>query len=188
MIGIVLILLSGVFNEWCGGLDVLDPKKALGVINMQGLTASFFLLYFLCATQDIAVDGWALTILREENVGYQSMCNAAGQTLGYALAYVGALSLNHFQVMGFDQFMYLSGVAFLVTTVLVALFKAEKPVAKDEKCDGLVEVPRGTRCKLRVFFFFNKASGKFLQDEKSNRLLSNPRKSHILRTNRSTSS
>eukprot|EP00392_Amoebophrya_sp_AT5.2_P013455 g13578.t1 len=140
LIGIVLILLSGVFNEWCGGLDVLDPKKALGVINMQGLTASFFLLYFLCATQDIAVDGWALTILREENVGYQSMCNAAGQTLGYALAYVGALSLNHFQVMGFDQFMYLSGVAFLVTTVLVALFKAEKPVAKDEKCDGLVEV------------------------------------------------
>ena len=28
------------------------------------LTAGFFLLYLLVATQDIAVDGWALTLLR----------------------------------------------------------------------------------------------------------------------------
>ena len=34
--------------------------------------------------QDIAVDGWALTILRKENVGYAATTNAMGQTLGYA--------------------------------------------------------------------------------------------------------
>ncbi|CAD7927341.1 unnamed protein product [Amoebophrya sp. A120] len=139
-IGVVLILLSNVFNEWCGGLDMHHPDKTLGEINMTGLTASFFFLYFLCATQDIAVDGWALTILREENVGYQSMCNGAGQTLGYAFAFIGALSLNHFKILGFDQFMYLCGVAFLITTMLVGVFKSEKPVAKDEEVEGLYEV------------------------------------------------
>ena len=34
--------------------------------------------------QDIAVDGWALTMLRKENVGYAATTNAMGQTLGYA--------------------------------------------------------------------------------------------------------
>ena len=28
------------------------------------------------ATQDIAVDGWALTMLSPENVGYASTCNS----------------------------------------------------------------------------------------------------------------
>jgi len=31
--------------------------------NLKMLTISFFLLNFLAATQDIAVDGWALTML-----------------------------------------------------------------------------------------------------------------------------
>jgi hypothetical protein len=33
------------------------------------LTAFFLLLVMLAATQDIAVDGWALTLLSERNVG-----------------------------------------------------------------------------------------------------------------------
>ena len=36
--------------------------------DVPSLTAVFFLLYFLAATQDIAVDGWALTMLRQENI------------------------------------------------------------------------------------------------------------------------
>ena len=31
------------------------------------LTIVFTSMVFLCATQDIAVDGWALTLLKEEN-------------------------------------------------------------------------------------------------------------------------
>ncbi|CAD7938275.1 unnamed protein product [Amoebophrya sp. A25] len=139
-IGIVMIVLSTVFNEWCGGLDMLDPNKNLGEINIQGLTASFFFLYFLCATQDIAVDGWALTILREENVGYGPTCNAIGQTFGYAFTFIGALSLNHFQVVGFDNFMYLCGVSFLVTTLVVAAFKAERAVPDDEEVESMKAV------------------------------------------------
>ena len=42
----------------------------------------FFFLNFLAATQDIAVDGWALTMLKRQNVGYASTCNSVGQTAG----------------------------------------------------------------------------------------------------------
>ena len=48
----------------------------------------FFFLNFLAATQDIAVDGWALTMLKRENVGYASTCNSVGQTAGYFLGSV----------------------------------------------------------------------------------------------------
>ena len=48
----------------------------------------FFFLNFLAATQDIAVDGWALTMLKRENVGYASTCNSVGQTAGYFMGYV----------------------------------------------------------------------------------------------------
>ena len=41
------------------------------------------------ATQDIAVDGWALTMLLRENVGYASTCNSIGQAIGYFLVNQG---------------------------------------------------------------------------------------------------
>ena len=43
------------------------------------LFSMFFFLNFLAATQDIAVDGWALTMLQRHNVGYASTCNSVGQ-------------------------------------------------------------------------------------------------------------
>ena len=43
----------------------------------------FFFLNFLAATQDIAVDGWALTMLQRHNVGYASTCNSVGQVWIY---------------------------------------------------------------------------------------------------------
>lgn len=41
------------------------------------------------ATQDIAVDGWALTLLSRRNVGLASTANAVGQTVGYFAAFSG---------------------------------------------------------------------------------------------------
>ncbi|VDL67736.1 unnamed protein product [Nippostrongylus brasiliensis] len=54
----------------------------------------FLQLNFFAAIQDIAVDGWALTILSRKNVGYASTCNAVGQTTGYFLGNVVFLSLE----------------------------------------------------------------------------------------------
>lgn len=101
--------------------------------NVAMLTAVFFMLAFLAATQvgfhkhcdmntlseremhsaremvslqsphgsslsaskkDIAVDGWALTMLSRQNVGYASTCNSVGQTAGYFLGNVLFLALE----------------------------------------------------------------------------------------------
>ena len=59
-----------------------DQNHKKGVLNVEWLTAFFMFLYFLMATQDIAVDGWALTMLSRHNVGYASICNTIGQAFG----------------------------------------------------------------------------------------------------------
>jgi PAT family acetyl-CoA transporter-like MFS transporter 1 len=53
-VGCVLLALSG-------GLQLLLDAEPPQILV---LTAGFLLLYLMVATQDIAVDGWALTLLR----------------------------------------------------------------------------------------------------------------------------
>ena len=47
--------------------DWADQK--LQQANVAAITALYFLLVLLAATQDIAVDGWALTLLSKKHVG-----------------------------------------------------------------------------------------------------------------------
>lgn len=56
LIGIVMIIMSNSMTDWLGSDDVAP--------SMTILTISFLFLNFLAATQDIAVDGWALTMLK----------------------------------------------------------------------------------------------------------------------------
>ncbi|XP_021251199.1 acetyl-coenzyme A transporter 1 [Numida meleagris] len=107
--------------------------------DVVALTVTFFLFEFLAATQDIAVDGWALTMLSRENVGYASTCNSVGQTAGYFLGNVLFLALEsasfcnkylRFQpqprgIVTLSDFLFFWGAVFLITTTLVALFKKE---------------------------------------------------------------
>jgi PAT family acetyl-CoA transporter-like MFS transporter 1 len=56
----------------CSFIMILSPSavnRMLDDVDVLGLTACFFFLYLLMATQDIAVDGWALTMLSRRNVG-----------------------------------------------------------------------------------------------------------------------
>ncbi|KAI5611335.1 acetyl-coenzyme A transporter 1 [Silurus asotus] len=103
------------------------------------LTVIFFLLAFLAATQDIAVDGWALTMLSRENVGYASTCNSVGQTAGYFLGNVLFLALESADfcnkylrfkpqdqgIVTLSDFLFFWGIVFLVSTTLVAVLKSE---------------------------------------------------------------
>lgn len=103
------------------------------------LTAVFFMLGFLAATQDIAVDGWALTMLSRENVGYASTCNSVGQTAGYFMGNVLFLALESADfcnkylrvepqdvgIVTLSDFLFFWGVVFLVSTTLVAFMKRE---------------------------------------------------------------
>ncbi|RYG58862.1 hypothetical protein EON64_20860, partial [archaeon] len=65
------------------------PAQSSQSLDVYALTSFFFLLYLLMATQDIAVDGWALTMLSAPNVGYASAANAVGQSLGVFLSNQG---------------------------------------------------------------------------------------------------
>ena len=91
------------------------------------------------ATQDIAVDGWALTMLSKRNVGLASTCNTIGQTIGYFSAYTGFLSLHSMGYVTLSSFVMYSGYAFLIASLL--LLKQERD---DDISDNLLNAYRDT--------------------------------------------
>lgn len=80
-----MLILSSHVDQWLG----IKGEPNIGI-----LTLLFFSLNFLAATQDIAVDGWALTMLKKSNVGHASTCNSVGQTAGFFLSYVLFMALE----------------------------------------------------------------------------------------------
>lgn len=135
--GAVMIAGSDNVDEWIG---------AEGGPRVQTLTSFFILLYFLMATQDISVDGWALTMLSRKNVGYASTTNSIGQSLGYFMANQGFIALNDAQwcerflglpsgeaLVSLSGFMKFWGGVFIVATLLIAVFKQEKDISQVKK-------------------------------------------------------
>jgi PAT family acetyl-CoA transporter-like MFS transporter 1 len=110
------------------------------------LTALFFMLYFLCATQDIAVDGWSVTMLHPANAGYSSTCNAAGQGIGFFLGMV----LPTMGVASVSSIFTFIGLAFLATTIAIVLLKREAPTPPDEQLDGIVDAYRSLGQIMRL--------------------------------------
>jgi hypothetical protein len=52
------------------------------------------MLVFFAATQDIAVDGWALTLLSEDAKSYASTAQTVGLNTGYFASFTVFLALN----------------------------------------------------------------------------------------------
>ncbi|XP_060521373.1 acetyl-coenzyme A transporter 1 [Cylas formicarius] len=131
LIGIFMLLLSSHVEQWLGSKD--HPP------NIEILTLLFFCLNFLAATQDIAVDGWALTMLKKCNVGHASTCNSVGQTAGFFLSYVVFMALespsfcnmylrsapSEEGIVTLPSFFYFWGWVFIVSTTLVSIMKRE---------------------------------------------------------------
>jgi len=124
MIGVTLVYL------WWSVDAMLESK------NVVLLTVMFGFLYFLCATQDVAVDGWGLTLLRKENVGYAATANAVGQSAGFAMALLGYMSLSSYDLVDLAGFMLFWGVLFFLS-VFIVLLKHEAPVAPDEEIEDI---------------------------------------------------
>ena len=154
------------------GADFVERQLGLGYhgtttsgasssINVKGVTGFFFALYFLMATQDIAVDGWALTMLQKKNRGRGPVCNSVGQNIGYFLSFVGFLALNDADsceslwrpllrlpsqpdrgMVSLGGFMRFMGYFMLVTTTAVALFKREVMPAVDSSYSSRVSVAK----------------------------------------------
>ncbi|XP_050525715.1 acetyl-coenzyme A transporter 1-like isoform X2 [Daktulosphaira vitifoliae] len=132
-------------------LDNWMYKENKPQVNM--LAFIFVVLNFLAATQDIAVDGWALSLLKKENVGYASMCNSTGQAIGVFLGYIVPILLdserfcNNFLrstpskggVVSMKSFFYFWGIAFIVVTSLVGILKKENKKLPSKSVDGKID-------------------------------------------------
>ncbi|TFK57682.1 hypothetical protein OE88DRAFT_1619970 [Heliocybe sulcata] len=62
--------------------------------NVYHLTALFLSLVIMSATQDIAVDGWALTLLSQDNLSYASTCQTIGLNTGFFASFTVFLAFN----------------------------------------------------------------------------------------------
>ena len=116
-------------------------------IDVVTLTALFFCLCFLAATQDVATDGWALTMLSSKNVSYASTCNSVGQTTGFFMGNICFLALTspdlankYFYsepqqtgIIKISDYLFFWGLVFIVTTSLLWIFKHEKDVIDDDE-------------------------------------------------------
>lgn len=141
LIGFFMLILSGHVSDWLGDGDKM-PRVSV-------ITLIFFSLNFLAATQDIAVDGWALTMLKRRNVSHASTCNSVGQTAGYFLGYVVFMALESTEfcnkyiynepqkegLVNLSGFLWFWGLTFLVTTTLVAVFKREREETHEDMED-----------------------------------------------------
>lgn len=144
---------SGVWMLYLGG-QVKDMMIKAGASDGSGVrifTWWWFFLVFLCATQDIAVDGWALTLLSPQNLSYASTAQTVGLTAGHFLSYTVFLAFNSpdfanrwFRssprpegLMTLGGYITFAGWAYLVVTLGLALLKRED---KTEDRDGILEV------------------------------------------------
>ncbi|KAI0259005.1 acetyl-coenzyme A transporter 1-domain-containing protein [Gloeopeniophorella convolvens] len=62
--------------------------------HLYMLTVVFTMLVVIAATQDIAVDGWSLTLLSRENLSYASTCQTIGLNTGWLMSFTVFLALN----------------------------------------------------------------------------------------------
>jgi len=93
--------------------------------NVGALLLLFLILNMMAATQDVAVDGWALTLLRPTNLGLASSANTLGQTLGWLVGYALFTWLQSKGLISLSQFLLIWGSLFLVSTLVLTFFKRE---------------------------------------------------------------
>jgi PAT family acetyl-CoA transporter-like MFS transporter 1 len=133
IIGLMLIGYSYYIQEWISSGAVVS------------LTAAFFSLVAFVATQDIAVDGWAISLLSKKNVAYASTCQSVGQNIGFFASYTVFLALqqpgfcNRFRSTPLDVgfldisgYMFFWGWAFLICTAYLFVAKHEPPYVPEE--------------------------------------------------------
>jgi hypothetical protein len=117
-----------------------------GEIPIYTLTYSFVTTIFFCATQDIAVDGWALTLLSKESLSYASTAQTIGLNSGYFMSFTVFLAFNSAEfsnkylrsvpqevgVLGLGAYMRFWAIMYLVVTAYLVLYKKENNVNEEQ--------------------------------------------------------
>ncbi|KAI1258990.1 MFS general substrate transporter [Xylariaceae sp. FL1019] len=146
-------LISGLSMLWLGGEieTLMATTGKAGGPTVWGFTGWWFFLVFMCATQDIAVDGWALTLLTPGNVSYASTAQTVGLTAGHFLSYTVFLAFNSEDfankywrsvpaeggLMNLGGYLTFWGWAYIAITVGLALLKREERTQNE---DGIWDV------------------------------------------------
>lgn len=145
--------ISGITMLYLGGRvgDMMKAAESAGGLRVWHFTSWWFVLVLLCATQDIAVDGWAISLLSPQNIAYASTAQTVGLTAGHFLSYTVFLAFNSADfankwfrseardegLMDLGGYLTFWGWMYLVVTLGMAIFKKEER-SKDR--DGIVEV------------------------------------------------
>ncbi|VVC28210.1 Major facilitator superfamily domain,Acetyl-coenzyme A transporter 1 [Cinara cedri] len=133
LMGAILLFSASYINDWL-------PEA--GKPNLMVLTFVFFGLNFLAATQNIVIDGWALTMLKKSNVGYSSACSSSGFAIGIMLGSVVPVLLTSEDfcskylsriittspggVTTLERYLFVWGILCIAITSLIGIFKKEK--------------------------------------------------------------
>lgn len=147
--------MSGFGMLWLGSSveKMMETTGKPGGPTVWSFMLWWFFLVLMCATQDIAVDGWALTLLTPGNVSYASTAQTVGLTAGHFMSYTVFLALNAsdfankwFRAVPSDEGLvslggYLTfwGWAYIAITIGLGLLKRED---KSRNEDGVWDVYR----------------------------------------------
>ena len=98
-------------------------------IDLTSLTFCFLTLIFSCATQDIAVDGWALEILSEESLSFASTAQTLGLNIGYFTSFTLFLNLRSGKFfdhkISIMQYFRWCSIVYLLITLYIVFFTRE---------------------------------------------------------------
>lgn len=158
IVGLMLWFLGGRVDQL-----LLNDKPPVLVI-----TALFFTLVTFAATQDIAVDGWALTLLSQDNLSYASTAQTVGLNIGYFMSFTVFLALNSVEfsnkylrsaanaqdspVLSLSAYLRIAAAAFILVTLWLAFFKEEDDEEETAGSDGSAEENLGLRGAYEVMF------------------------------------
>lgn len=123
--------------------DVLEQPD----FSMPFVAGIFTLMVFLCATQDIAVDGWAISLLTDENKTYASTAQTIGLNTGYFMSFTIFLAFNEPEfcnkyirsipsdkgMLSLGSYLFFWGIMFLLANVCLLIFKTRDPVEDEEE-------------------------------------------------------
>lgn len=154
---------SGLAMVYLGGKvqGMMDATQTEGNDGVWSFTGWWFLLVLLCATQDIAVDGWAISLLSPQNIAYASTAQTVGLTAGNFLSYTVFLAFNSpdfanrwFRatpkeegLMTLGGYLIFWGWAYLIITLGLAVLKKED---RTKERDGIIDVYKSMWSVLKL--------------------------------------
>lgn len=101
LVGVFFYILGRVIDQW------IVPGKPVDFWRLNGC---FLALVTLCATLDVAVDGWALTLLPSDKIHFASTCQSVGVNIGLFISFTIFLALSSDRFC--KQFLGISGELF----------------------------------------------------------------------------